>query len=742
MNASVIVAFLKGIGVDVFSAEPDGLIHQIDIKDGFKGWYVIHSEGPGELRVTLCDWRTKEQATWFQNSERRKKHGNENEEEISEENSEESRENWRQAALEAKRLYAEGYDAQHPYLLKKKLPHTPGVLVRLNDFGKLDLLIPLKDTQGELRGLQIIEETGDKQFLAGQRTKEIYHQIGSFALNAPLLYLCEGYATGVAVHVATGVPVICAMSSGNLLPMAKVLRTSFPQIHIIVAGDNDKSGILKGREAAAACGGVLSLPQFAVPDTGTDWADLALAEGMEQVTAQLGAVTPPSGVLPITEARLWPEGFHKEIVLANGQSRSVPDLDAITDFYFSQTPHFTVTKGESMYQFTGKLYEENTPLALKHFAEEHFNPKPSNHTIAEFTAKVQRHSVRPLSWLDTSIHKKINLRNGVLHLDTMSVHPHSPDYGFRYVLPFDYTPEATAPIFEETLNRLFFGDKDLCTLLTEFIGYILSGDECWAQKALVMTGEGKNGKSTMLDLIKYVMGGATNYSVLSLAKLSQDYSLQTLDGKLANISEEQPTSTLVDSANFKALVAGGEVEVRAIYKPPYTMRGRAKFIFACNQLPDTTDTTFAFYRRLILVPFDRTFEEGSLDFDGKILDKLKGEAPGVFNLALKAYLIAKQRGKFTESTRSAAIMDEYKELSDVVTQWANNNLADVEGENLPLSEAFNEYAIDCETARTKPLTRNQFTRKMKSLPKYKTRIGVMSLSGKSVRSIRGVKLLR
>lgn len=741
MNASGVVAFLKTKGVDVFSAEPDGRIHHIDT-ESFKGWYTIHSDGPGALRVTLHDWRASKRVTWFQNNEKRKKHGYQSEEESSEEVSEEIRQGWEQAAREAQRLLAEGYPAQHPYLLKKKLSPTPDVLVRLNDFGKLDLLIPLKTTSGGVLGLQIIEETGDKQFLAGQRTKEVYHQIGTFTPGSPLLYLCEGYATGVAVHTATGVPVICAMSSGNLPAVAKLLRSEFKQVPFIIAGDNDKSGILKGREAATACGGILALPSFSVPGPGTDWADLALTEGMEQVTAQLEAVTPLTVSLPATGADHWPVGFHKDIVLGNGQTRSVPDLDAITDFYFSQTPHFTITKGESMYQFTGKLYEENTPLALKHFAEEHFNPKPSNHTIAEFTAKVQRHSVRPLSWLDSSIHKKINLRNGVLHLDTMSMHPHSERYGFRYVLPFDYEPEAKAPIFEATLSRLFFGDADLCTLFTEFIGYILSGDECWAQKALVMTGEGKNGKSTMLDLIKYVMGGATNYSVLSLAKLSQDYSLQTLDGKLANISEEQPTSTLVDSANFKALVAGGEVEVRAIYKPPYTMRGRAKFIFACNQLPDTTDTTFAFYRRLILVPFDRTFEEGSLDFDGKILDKLKCEAPGVFNLALKAYLLAKARGKFTESTRSSAIMDEYKELSDVVTQWASNNLADVEGENLPLTEAFNEYALDCENARTRPLTRNQFTRKMKSLPKYKTRIGVTSISGKSVRSIRGVKLLR
>lgn len=155
------------------------------------------------------------------------------------------------------------------------------------------LLVPLRDTDGVLHGLQYIAPDGSKKFGIGTAKAGHYHSIG--AKPADVLAVVEGYATGATVHMATGWPVAVAFDAGNLLPVVRTLRAKYPSVLLLICADNDRNtdgnpGLTKARAAAAAIGGIVIAPAFSADSAGTDWNDHAREFGIEATARQLVGV--------------------------------------------------------------------------------------------------------------------------------------------------------------------------------------------------------------------------------------------------------------------------------------------------------------------------------------------------------------------------------------------------------------------------------------------------------------------
>ena len=159
--------------------------------------------------------------------------------------------------------------------------------VRIDAAGAL--LVPMRDTAGELHSLQSITPDGEKRFHPGGRIKGCYHSIGK---PAGRFIVCEGYATGASIHEATGDAVAVAFNAGNVGPVALALRTQYPDLKIIVAADDDhltdgNPGMSKATAAAQAVGGLVAVPSFPAgrPDKATDFNDLHQLAGADTVKA-------------------------------------------------------------------------------------------------------------------------------------------------------------------------------------------------------------------------------------------------------------------------------------------------------------------------------------------------------------------------------------------------------------------------------------------------------------------------
>jgi phage/plasmid primase-like uncharacterized protein len=178
----------------------------------------------------------------------------------------------------------------HPYLTRKNVAAHG---LRQDRAG--NLLIPMRDADGRLWGVQTIDADGNKLFMRDGRKQGLQAALGAPGPGEPVV-IAEGYATAATLRDITGLAAIAAFDSGNLLDVARAIRERDPGRHIIFAADNDHHlprlatplpnvGTVKAREAAEAVGGLVVSPRFASGDRGTDWNDYAAQHGGEAMRA-------------------------------------------------------------------------------------------------------------------------------------------------------------------------------------------------------------------------------------------------------------------------------------------------------------------------------------------------------------------------------------------------------------------------------------------------------------------------
>ena len=187
-----------------------------------------------------------------------------------------------QSRDKAKAFWDKGKPAtKHPYTDKKGLK-PDGLRVSGEE-----LLVPMRDVEKQLSSVQIIQPDGKKLFMKGCPVSGCY-----FAIGEPVdktLVIDEGWATGMSIHLATGLAVAVAFSSGNLGNVARLMREKYPEFEIVLAPDNDENrhAIEIAESAARQHHCQVVVPQFAEGMAGTDFDDLRQGAGLDEVKQQI-----------------------------------------------------------------------------------------------------------------------------------------------------------------------------------------------------------------------------------------------------------------------------------------------------------------------------------------------------------------------------------------------------------------------------------------------------------------------
>lgn len=256
-----------GLAPIKFKPVADGRIHRFRIegdKAGSRnGWCVLYADPIGH--GAFGSWRTGESHTWRAESEKAMTPAELAEqrrqfESMRRQRAEEDARVREEARSKAARLWgmAMPAEAAHPYLVRKGVKAWGVRQLRES------LVIPARDAHGQLHTLQFIGRDGDKRFLSGGRIQACYYAIGR---PVDTLLLAEGYATAASLFESTGHATACAFNAGNLVPVARALRTKFQNLRIIVCADNDAQisgnpGLTNAWEAARAVHGWVACPTF------------------------------------------------------------------------------------------------------------------------------------------------------------------------------------------------------------------------------------------------------------------------------------------------------------------------------------------------------------------------------------------------------------------------------------------------------------------------------------------------
>ncbi len=260
----------------------------------------------------------------------------------------------------------------------------------------------------------------------------------------------------------------------------------------------------------------------------------------------------------------------------------------------------------------------------------------------------------------------LNLANGLLDLDTRTLRPHSPEHLTTVQLPVAFDPSATCALWESFTARVL--PDDCRTLPYELVAASMRG-EVSDQQAVLLVGSGENGKSTLLDAIVAFLG-KHNVSSLALQRLDADkFSVVRLLGKLANICADLPSEHLTSTSTFKALTGGDQLTAERKFQGSFELTPFARLLFSTNFYPQSKDSSHAFFRRWLVLPFDAVIAptERIEHFAAQLADPQ--ELSGVLNRAIEELPAMRQRGGFSQSETTRAALMEFREMTDPLAAW-------------------------------------------------------------------------
>ena len=307
----------------------------------------------------------------------------------------------------------------------------------------------------------------------------------------------------------------------------------------------------------------------------------------------------------------------------------------------------------------------------------------------------------------------INLKNGLFNIKTYEFCAHTPDIFTVNQLDCEYDEAAYSEDVYETIESLACNNEDIITLLIQMLGYFLVGD-CRFQKSFILLGNGRNGKSMFLEMIRNWLGD-DNCSSLALEDLSERFRTAELVGKMINIGDDSGHNLLQNTAIFKKLVTGDSITVERKNQNPFKYSNRAKLIFAANALPPTTDKSEGFFRRCIIIPFNAVYRETDPKYDANKLDKLiTTDAKNyLFLLAVEGLKSLMKNKKFDEPDATKVISDYYELSNNNVLMWFNS----VEETFDDIKSAFTNYLLYCTNSSYKPVSISKFKQEYDKLKK-------------------------
>lgn len=470
-------------------------------------------------------------------------------------------------------------------------------------------------------------------------------------------------------------------------------------------------------------------------DLGNRWNGCANCHHYNQVTAPIMIQGPNH--IPTKDT-----GFRRVNFDDNGKPKAGKvEYDDLVKHFMASYEYIKVNEnGMYVYSKEEKKWNQYSKNLMSAWMYGIVKSSASAAEMKEFISRMEAINVKENDWLDRSDDRHINFNNGVLDRATYELKPHSSEYGFKYVLPYDYSASATAPKFEQFLKDICCDDMELVQLLKEFGGYCISGDNYWEHKALFLVGEGANGKSTYVDVLKGLVG-QRGYSSMMMQDLQRQENRSQLVNKLFNFSEETSVKALLDSSLFKALSSGGEISVRLLFENPFQYRNIAKLMVACNELPTANDTTHGMFRRIIIAPFNKVFSKAEVKY--RYSEELLQEASGIYNSMLHSYQAAKKSAAFVEPTQSIKALNDYRYESDPVSQFIEECVNFIpDQKETPTSEVYKLYADYCVSNGYKDRIRSNvsFGKLAAKLTSGKLRGEMVSRDGKKYRVVKGVSL--
>lgn len=301
-----------------------------------------------------------------------------------------------------------------------------------------------------------------------------------------------------------------------------------------------------------------------------------------------------------------------------------------------------------------------------------------------------------------------------------------------YHIDVDYDEKAeSVEVVDKYVNHLTNGDKDYKDLLFEILGHTLIVDPEFKRllaKFFIFIGDGGNGKGTLLQIIKTILG-TKNVSAMSISELSDERYLPSFKGKLANLGDDIQDQA-IDDRNMKVLKNISTcdfISTRELYKGAENMYFTGSLIFTSNHMLKSWEKGQSYKRRVVWLPMYTKVKKK----DPKFISNLTSEKALKYwiRLIVEGYQRLYQNGDFTFSQIVKDFNDSYHEENNPALMF----LEDYNGDSLneqPVNDVYENYEQWCKENAVN-YNRNMIRNTI--IEKYEMKVKVIKINGKSTR---------
>lgn len=464
------------------------------------------------------------------------------------------------------------------------------------------------------------------------------------------------------------------------------------------------------------------------------------------------------------------DGF--EVIPDNPQaSAAVPAILDHTDFmgiarafvarYFTRDAHTLLIRSNgSWYEHVGPKYREREGDSLRALVWQFLDQarridskgqsapfKPTlpqvNSVLDALKAATHVEGISSPSWLPGAeggfAGDLVSLTNGLLHIPTRTLQPHTSTFFTVNALPYAWSPACTAMNWQKFLNQLWPDDPESQSTLQEIFGYLLTGDTS-QQKMFLIVGPKRSGKGTIGRILGALIG-RENYVGPTLTSLIGTFGLQPLIGKLVAVIPDARigSQTNVQAVVERLLMVSGEdaVTVDRKNKESWTGTLSTRFVFLSNEVPQLGDASGALHGRFITLSLQKSFY-GQEDLG--LTQRLLAECSAIFSWALEGRDRLLGRGHFIQPKSGLDVADELGELSSPMMAFIKERCDVGPSFVVEISDLFEEWRSWCsDNGRSHPGTKQSFGKMLHAaLPQ--TRPTRPRRDGEPVRHYAGIRL--
>lgn len=335
----------------------------------------------------------------------------------------------------------------------------------------------------------------------------------------------------------------------------------------------------------------------------------------------------------------------------------------------------------------------------------------------------------------------LNCKNGILDLKTFELHPHNPIVLLTKIAKVEYDPEAKAEVFEKFIDEVMQGDEEKIRYLQKALGYALTGDTSMETLFILFGETARNGKSTLVETIAYMLGNTSGYAITmnpdTLAN-SKNKDGSKASGDIARLKSarfvnapEPPKRMQLDVAKLKNLTGRDTQVARRLYENEFEFIPEFKMFMNTNYLPIVNDDTIFNSNRINVITFDRHFEDWEQDKSLKNKLRKKAEISGVLNWCIEGLKMFMQEGLNPPEVVKKATKH-YQEISDTIGIFLSEAIVYSKGDYVKGQELYENYTTWCNHNGYNELNMQNFYSELRTKKLLTERV---KINGKRVRNV-------